>query len=112
MCDRGGSVSSSVTDAAIPLAKARAAWPPSSAGSAASSMECVVAHPALQGLRRMALATRDAHGLYARFGFHAPRNPSTWMEIHDPDVYVRGLAAPQGLEAEARPGVPQESHAR
>jgi GNAT superfamily N-acetyltransferase len=75
-------------------------------------MECVVEHPALQGLRRMILATRDAHGLYARFGFHAPKSPSVWMEIHDPDVYVRGLAAPPGPEAETRPQAPQESYAR
>ena len=27
------------------------------------------AHPNLQGLRRLHLATRDAHGLYAQFGF-------------------------------------------
>ena len=32
-------------------------------------MECVTGHPALQGLRRFSLATRDAHGLYRRFGF-------------------------------------------
>jgi GNAT superfamily N-acetyltransferase len=29
----------------------------------------IVAHPDLQGLRRFHLATADAHGLYARFGF-------------------------------------------
>jgi len=27
------------------------------------------AHPDLQGFRRLHLATRDAHGLYAQFGF-------------------------------------------
>ena len=32
-------------------------------------MECVSSHPALQGLRRWMLATSDAHGLYAQFGF-------------------------------------------
>src|SRR5262249_900780 len=32
-------------------------------------IECVRATPELQGLRRWLLATRDAHGLYARFGF-------------------------------------------
>ena len=32
-------------------------------------MECVKAHPDLQGLRRWLLATRDAHGLYEQFGF-------------------------------------------
>jgi GNAT superfamily N-acetyltransferase len=75
-------------------------------------MECVVAHPSLQGLRRMVLATRDAHGLYARFGFHAPKSPAVWMEIHDPDVYVRRFAGPQVHEAVSRPKAPPESHAR
>ena len=32
-------------------------------------MECIVEHPDLQGLRRLLLATRDAHGLYEQFGF-------------------------------------------
>ena len=52
-------------------------------------MECIVAHPALQGLRRWTLATRDAHGLYAKFGFTPLRAPDRWMERHDPEVYAR-----------------------
>ena len=49
-------------------------------------MECVLAHPDLQGFRRWVLLTRDAHGLYRQFGFKvtyvtAPRaissNPKT-----------------------------------
>lgn len=32
-------------------------------------LACVLAHPELQGLRRWALATTDAHWLYARYGF-------------------------------------------
>src|SRR5262245_49488246 len=32
-------------------------------------MDSVVAHPDLQGLRRIMLATLDAHGLYAKYGF-------------------------------------------
>lgn len=32
-------------------------------------MEAAMAHPDLQGLRRWHLVTRDAHGLYAQFGF-------------------------------------------
>jgi GNAT superfamily N-acetyltransferase len=32
-------------------------------------MTTIVAHPSLQGLRRWLLATRDAHDLYAKFGF-------------------------------------------
>ena len=33
-------------------------------------IETVVAHPQLQGLRRILLATRDAHGLYSKYGFN------------------------------------------
>jgi hypothetical protein len=32
-------------------------------------LDAVFAHPELQGLRRFMLATRDAHGLYAKYGF-------------------------------------------
>jgi GNAT superfamily N-acetyltransferase len=32
-------------------------------------VEAMLAHPDLQGLRRIELATQDAHGLYQRFGF-------------------------------------------
>ena len=42
----------------------------------------------LQGLRRFMLATRDAHGLYQRFGFTAPKHPEVLMEKHDPLVYL------------------------
>jgi GNAT superfamily N-acetyltransferase len=47
------------------------------------------AHPDLQGLRRLHLATRDAHGLYARFGFEPLTGVDRWMEIRDRDVYRR-----------------------
>ena len=50
-------------------------------------MEFILAHPDLQGLRRMMLATRDAHELYKRFGFTPLNNVDRWMHIHDPDVY-------------------------
>ena len=52
-------------------------------------MEAILAHPELQGLRRWLLATRDAHGLYAQFGFAPLANPSRLMERHDPDVYLK-----------------------
>ena len=52
-------------------------------------MECVSAHPDLQGLRRWMLATSDAHGLYQQFGFKPLGKPSVFMEKHDPDVYTR-----------------------
>jgi len=50
-------------------------------------IESVLAHEELQGLRRFLLATRDAHGLYQRFGFKALANPSRMMEIHNPHAY-------------------------
>jgi GNAT superfamily N-acetyltransferase len=46
-------------------------------------------HPDLQGFRRMHLATADAHGLYAQFGFGPMTATDRWMEIRDPDVYGR-----------------------
>jgi GNAT superfamily N-acetyltransferase len=54
-------------------------------------MECIVSHPDLQGLRRWMLATKDAHGLYAKFGFAPVKSPESWMEIHRPDVYARSI---------------------
>lgn len=50
-------------------------------------MRSVLAHPELQGLRRVCLMTRDAHGLYAKLGFAPMRDPSRYMEIHRPQVY-------------------------
>ena len=47
----------------------------------------VMAHPQLQGLRRFMLATSDAHGLYAQYGFDAPARPQTLMEVSRPDIY-------------------------
>ncbi len=53
-------------------------------------MECVLAHPELQHLRRWILITRDAHDLYRRFGFRELKRPEGFMELHDPDVYHTG----------------------
>ena len=50
-------------------------------------MDAIVAHPSLQGLRRWMLATRDAHGLYARYGFKPLAVPDRFMELHNPEVY-------------------------
>lgn len=52
-------------------------------------MAAVVSHPELQGLRRFTLATSDAHGLYAAYGFKPLARPHTFMERYDPEVYVR-----------------------
>lgn len=53
-------------------------------------MHAVVAHPALQGLRRLALATQDAHGLYAQFGFTPLARPQHQMERRMPVPYGQG----------------------
>jgi len=53
-------------------------------------IECVMAHPQLQGLRRFNLATRDAHRLYTRFGFQPLAKPESHMEKHKPDIYKTG----------------------
>jgi GNAT superfamily N-acetyltransferase len=50
------------------------------AGLGTWMIECIMAHPGLQGLRRMMLVTLDAHGVYARFGFEAPKHPERIME--------------------------------
>jgi GNAT superfamily N-acetyltransferase len=42
-------------------------------------MAAVLADPRLQGLKRILLATDDAHGLYAGFGFEALGQPEKWM---------------------------------
>jgi GNAT superfamily N-acetyltransferase/uncharacterized damage-inducible protein DinB len=47
---------------------------------------CVMAYPALQGLRRILLGTRDAHGLYERYGFTPLADPSRFLEVFRPDV--------------------------
>jgi len=55
-------------------------------GLATWLMQFVMQHPRLQGLRRWALATRDAHALYEKVGFKL-LNPDRWMEIVVPDIY-------------------------
>jgi len=52
-------------------------------------MEAIMSHPDLQGLRRWSLATRDAHGLYSRFGFTPLQMPERHMEILDLEIYKK-----------------------
>ncbi|WP_208296550.1 GNAT family N-acetyltransferase [Massilia sp. CCM 8734] len=51
-------------------------------------MKAVLAHPSLKGLRRLTLATGDAHALYAQFGFTPPQRPESLMERYFPNIYV------------------------
>ena len=50
-------------------------------------LECIMGYPELLGLRRWMLATRDAHGLYEKFGFKPLAHPERLMEIHNPHIY-------------------------
>lgn len=52
-------------------------------------MKMILKHPSLQGLRRICLATKDAHKLYEQFGFKVTETPQNWMEIKDNDIYLR-----------------------
>jgi len=58
-------------------------------GLAARLMDAVFAHPDLQGLRRWLLMTRDAHGLYERYGFARVPGNDRMMEKVDREVYTR-----------------------
>ncbi len=44
-------------------------------------VECILAHPDLQNLRRVSLLTLDAQALYAPFGFTAGSGDKTYLEL-------------------------------
>ena len=50
-------------------------------------IQIIMQQPELRGLRRILLATRDAHDLYEQSGFTPLNNPERWMQVHQPDVY-------------------------
>jgi GNAT superfamily N-acetyltransferase len=50
-------------------------------------VETVLQHPDLQGLRRWILATADAHGLYAQYGFTPLDKPENFMQIRLQNPY-------------------------
>ncbi|KAB2845857.1 MAG: GNAT family N-acetyltransferase [Melioribacteraceae bacterium] len=50
-------------------------------------MEEIMNYPDIKGLRRIMLATADAHELYRKYGFTTPANPDRIMEVHRPNVY-------------------------
>lgn len=58
-------------------------------GVSKALMQAVREHPELQALRRWHLVTRDAHGLYAQFGFAPLDAPERHMAITVPDAYAR-----------------------
>lgn len=53
----------------------------------------IMALPELKGMRRILLATFDAHSLYAREGFGPLARPERMMEISRPDIYAAAAGA-------------------
>jgi ribosomal protein S18 acetylase RimI-like enzyme len=65
-------------------------------GLARRLMDAVMAHPDLQGLRRFSLTTRDAEGLYRRYGFVPLATPARHLEIVRPGMYRQDSSARTG----------------
>ncbi|MCC6505688.1 MAG: Acetyltransferase (GNAT) family protein [Alphaproteobacteria bacterium ADurb.BinA280] len=60
-------------------------------GIAKRMLTTLMAHPDVQGLRRLMLVTRDAQRLYAECGFTALAAPDRHMEKTDPEIYRRAV---------------------
>jgi GNAT superfamily N-acetyltransferase len=50
-------------------------------GLSKALMQFIMDYPPFKKFRRLMLATRDAHQLYEKFGFHALKSPDSFMEI-------------------------------
>jgi GNAT superfamily N-acetyltransferase len=50
-------------------------------GISKALMRAILGHPALAGVTMILLRTRDAHGLYAQFGFATLANPEETMAL-------------------------------
>jgi ribosomal protein S18 acetylase RimI-like enzyme len=51
--------------------------------------DCMVAHPQLQGFRRLVLLTRDAESLYRKAGFESGPAPLVYLERRPPGSHAR-----------------------
>src|SRR5262245_3600482 len=49
-------------------------------GLGTAMVKAIVEHPDVEKLRWQLLATRDAHGLYTKFGYRALDDPDRWMQ--------------------------------
>lgn len=56
-------------------------------GLSRAMVEALLAPAEIQGLRRILLATRDAHGLYEKLGFEPLADPKPLMQILRKDIY-------------------------
>jgi len=55
-------------------------------------MQFILSLEFIGGLRRLMLATLDAHGLYQQFGFKPLQHPDRFLEVHRPDIYSKKAA--------------------
>ncbi len=53
-------------------------------GIGGGMIQFILNHPNLKDVYQWFLATRDAHGLYRKFGFVPLTNTERWMEIRNP----------------------------
>jgi GNAT superfamily N-acetyltransferase len=60
-------------------------------GISKALMRTILAHPDLQNLRVLLLRTRDAHGLYAQFGFKPLDSSANTLEILDLESDTRAV---------------------
>ncbi len=56
-------------------------------GLSKEMIKCLMDQPWVSGLRRLMLATKDAHGLYQQYGFTSLQKPDRLMEISRPLTY-------------------------
>lgn len=56
-------------------------------GLASAMVRALMELPEVKGMRRLMLATRDAHGLYAKLGWDEVTDPAPLMQIRRADLY-------------------------
>lgn len=57
-------------------------------GYARALLETLLAHPSLQGLRRLTVATSNGRELFEQSGFSVPQHPDTLLERYFPNIYL------------------------
>ena len=57
-------------------------------GLSKALMTYIKQHKSCQGLRRIVLATADAHELYQQYGFTPLNNADSFMEVWQPEIYL------------------------
>lgn len=63
-------------------------------GIGRAMVDWFVGHPDLAGIRRIGLVTADAHGVYAKLGFHPLLRPDRYMQRLSPEAAAMLKAMP------------------